>query len=72
MEKILKKDKHLKQNIGEEIQISLYSPIEKCKIFKGLLKDFNDKEIILETNNIDKIFERKNISQIKTIYNWDK
>ena len=60
----------MKENIGEEIQLSLFSPIDKSKIFKGFLKDFNDKEIVLEIQNENKKFERKNISQIKTVYNW--
>lgn len=83
LEKVLRKESHLKENIGNEIQINLFKPIEneikdkKKKINKqkeiyGKLKDFNEENIILELED-GKILniERKNISQIKTVYDWD-
>ena len=70
VEKVLKKDKHLKKSIGEEVQIKLFNPIDKNKQFIGKLKSFNDKEIVLEIENNNKSFERNNISQIKTVYKW--
>lgn len=69
IEKVLKKDKHLKSNLGVEVQIKLFKPIEKNKQYQGILKDFNEDEVIIETNEEIRL-ERKNISQIKTIYNW--
>ena len=68
IERILRKDKHLNQNIGKEINIKLFKKDEKGnKEYQGNLKEFNESEIILEDET--KI-ERKNIAQIKTIYNW--
>lgn len=69
IEKVLKKDKHLKANIGVEVQVKLFKPVEKNKQYQGILKDFNENEVIIETNEEIRL-ERKNISQIKTIYNW--
>lgn len=70
VEKILKKDKHLRANIGVEVQVKLFKPINKIKQFQGILEDFNENEVILETKEEIMALERKNISQIKTIYNW--
>lgn len=70
VEKVLKKDKHLKANLGVNVQIKLFKPINKNKQYQGVLKDFNENEIILETEEESITLERKNISQIKTIYNW--
>lgn len=68
VERILRKDKHLEQNIGEEINIKLFRKDEKGnKEYQGILKSFNDEKIVLEE---DIEIERKNIAQIKTIYNW--
>ena len=69
IEKVLKKDKHLESNIGVEVQIKLFKPINKVKQYQGILKGFNENEVILETEEEIRL-ERKNISQIKTIYNW--
>ena len=68
IEKILRKDKHLKNNIGAEINIKLFKKDEnRKKEYQGILKNFNEDYIIIDNINI----ERKNIAQIKTIYNWD-
>ena len=69
VERVLRKDKHLKANIGKEIQIKLFKPLEGYKQYKGILKDFsNDYVTILNVKEIK--IDRKNISQIKTVYNW--
>ncbi|MBO5413906.1 MAG: ribosome maturation factor RimP [Clostridia bacterium] len=70
VEKVLKKDKHLEANLGVEVQVKLFKPINKNKQYQGILKDFNENEVIIETNEERMALERKNISQIKTIYNW--
>ena len=68
IERVLKKDRHLKQNIGKEVQIKLFKKDEQGrKEIQGTLKAFDEEYIILED---DVKIERKNISQIKTIYNW--
>ena len=75
IEKLLRKDEHLKENIGEKVQLNLFKPIEEFKEKKkeiiGILKDFNDNNIVLELENGEIIIDRKNISQIKTIFDWD-
>lgn len=70
VEKVLKKDKHLEANIGTEVQVKLFKPINKSKQYQGILKNFNENEVTIETNEEEIVLERKNISQIKTIYNW--
>ena len=70
IERILRKDKHLEQNIGEEINIKLFKKDEEGKKeYRGKLKEFDENTITI-TIEEDKKIERKNIAQIKTIYNW--
>lgn len=70
IERVLRKDKHLERYIGEEIEVKLFKPINKQKQYVGILYSF-DKEIIKININEDILeFSRKDISQIKTIYNW--
>ena len=69
IERILRKDKHLEQNKGNKIVIKLFKKDEAGnKEYQGILKDFNEDFIELD-ENIQ--IERKNIAQIKTVYNWD-
>lgn len=68
IERILRKDRHLEQNIGEEINIKLFKKDENGKKeIQGKLKQYNEEFIELED---DTKIERKNISQIKKVYNW--
>ncbi len=124
LEKVLRKDEHLSQNIGNAIQINLFKPIDMeaslkgekvsesmeetehanktsigkvgkastiksptgkkskdkkmqnknsaIKEFVGNLKDFDENYIMLELENGEVLqVDRKNISQIKTVFDWD-
>lgn len=66
IERILREEKHFKQNVGNEVEIKLFKPIKSKKSINGILKDFDKEKIYLDDIEI----ERKNISQIKTVYNW--
>ena len=69
VERILRKDKHLEQNIGKEIHVKLFKKDENSKKeYQGILKNFNEQTVTLE-NEIQ--LQRKNIAQIKTVYNWE-
>ena len=90
LEKVLRKDKHLKEQIGNEIEIKLFKPVgpqnleetaqnvkkakkdNKTKELIGILKDFNKEEIIIQIGKAVINVDRKNISVIKTVYNWDE
>ena len=74
LEKILRKDEHLKQNIEKEIQVNLFKPIEingkKTKEIIGILKNFNVEQIEITQDKENIKLDRKNISHIKTDYDW--
>ncbi len=72
IERILRKDKHLKQNIGKEIQVKLFQKDEKGKKEQqGILQEFKEETITIENEYHERIeIERKKIAQIKTIYHW--
>ncbi len=70
VERILRKDKHLQSSIGEEVEVKLFKKDDNGnKSYIGTLEGFNDKEIKITTEK-EVTIERKNIAQIKTIYNW--
>ena len=70
IERKLRKDKHLEQNISKNVEIKLFKKDNNGKKeYTGKLKAFNQDEIIIETDN-EITIERKNIAQIKTIYEW--
>lgn len=67
VERILRKDRHLEQNIGKQVEAKLFKKDENgSKNYIGELKKFDE-----ETVTIDEVkIERKNIAQIKTIFEW--
>lgn len=69
IERVLRKDEHLKDAIGKEIEVKLFKPIEKQKEFVGILEDYNEEKIILGLEEKLEI-ERKNISLMKLKFNW--
>lgn len=75
IEKILRKDKHLEQNIGKEIEIKLFRKDENGKKqYQGILQEFNQEEIIIKNQTKSEVeeekIERKNIALVKTIFHW--
>ena len=70
IERKLRKDKHLEQNISKNVEIKLFKKDNNGKKeYTGKLKAFNQEEIIIETDK-EIAIEIKNIAQIKTIYEW--
>ena len=70
IERRLRKDKHLEQNISKNVEIKLFKKDNNGKKeYTGKLKAFNQEEIIIEADK-EITIERKNIAQIKTIYEW--
>ncbi len=72
VEKMIRKEKHLKENVGEIITIKLFKPLDGEKEYIGKLLDFNNEVLKVEIDEQVTIeIERKNISLIKKFYNWD-
>ena len=70
IERILKKDKHLQANIGTLVEIKMFKAIDGQKVLQGILKEFNKENIVLELEDKDLEISRKDISVIKTVYEW--
>lgn len=70
LERVLRKEWQLKKYIGEEVEIRLFKKDENnFKQYDGILKSVENE--YLEIEQEEKIYkiDRKNISQVKTIYN---
>lgn len=87
IEKVLRKDVHLQANLGEKVAIKLFRPIaiskeeimkngkkkkpEVTKELVGILKDFDKEAIYLTIDEEEMHIPRKEIVQIKTVFDWD-
>ena len=70
VERVLKNDKHLQNNIGSKVQAKLFKPLEGKKQYIGVLKSFDDENIQIDVDNKMIDIERKNIGQLKTVFDW--
>ena len=61
----LKKDKHLQKSIGQEVEIKLFKPIDKCKEFAGVLDSFDEEKITILEENVPRTFDRTDIALIR-------
>ena len=70
IERKLRRDEHLQQNISQNVEIKLFKKDNNGKKeYIGKLKSFNKDEITIEVES-EITIERKNIAQIKTVYEW--
>jgi len=71
VERVLKKDKHLQSNIGVNVEIKLFKPFNGQKKYEGILKSFDENNVVIEKDMEEISIERQNIGQIKTIFDWN-
>lgn len=70
IERILRKDKHLKANIGSLVEVKMFKAIDGQKVLQGILKEFSKDSIVIEVEEGNIEISRKDISVIKTVYEW--
>lgn len=71
LERLLRKEKHFLDNIGKEVKVKLYRPINKKKEFEGLLKSFENGTITLEVEKEILKFELKDTVSVNTVFNFE-
>lgn len=71
LERVLRKPNHFLSQIGNEISVKLFKPIEKKKEFIGILEEFDAQNgITLKVDNTTMKIDLKDIAVAKTIFNW--
>ena len=65
----LKKEKDYKRAIGKLVDVKLYKPLEKVKELTGVLKDFDNVTVTIETDSGEhKTIDRTNIAKISLAF----
>lgn len=72
VEKFLKYDKHFEKNLGKKIEINLYTKFENKKQYVGTLERYNENEIVILTDDEEISFDKKNVANVKLVYDWNK
>lgn len=66
----LKKDKDFNRSIGQDVDIKTYKAIDKQKEFTGALKAFDADTVTITIDEMDVVFERKNIALIRLAFDF--
>lgn len=67
----LKKEKDFKRSLGEEVEIRTYRMIDRKKEFTGILKDYDEKTVTIETDGgAAKTFEKSDIALIRLAFDF--
>lgn len=61
----LKKEKDFKRSLGKSVECKLYKAINKQKEFEGILKDFTEDTVTIETEGNELVLDRKDIAMIR-------
>ena len=67
LDRPIKTDRDLKRNLGKEIELTLFAKQDGQKVFKGVLKDFDDKNVTKQKKKGDFTFERTKIANMKLV-----
>lgn len=70
LERILRKEKHFMSQIGNEISVKLFKPINKQKEIIGILQEYSNNKIILNCNNELIKLDLKEVALVKTTFQW--
>ncbi len=68
LDRPLKTDRDLRRTLEKEVDITLFSKIEGKKLFRGVLKAFDEKTVTICTEKNETLtFEREKIGSIKLV-----
>lgn len=67
LDRPLKTDRDLNRNLGKEVDLNLFAKIDGKKSFTGILKEFDEKSVALQTENGILNFQRDKIASIKLV-----
>ena len=67
----LKKDRDFERNLGSEIEIRLFKPMDGAKVLTGILAGLEDGEILLETPEGEKRIPRKAAALVKPVVDME-
>lgn len=70
IERILRRDEHFNKYVNSKIEVSLFKPIDGNKKIECVLMGVDNNELIVNYNYNDIRIDRKDISVVKTIYEF--
>ena len=70
LERVLRKDRHFEKQIGNEISLKFFKPINRQKEINGILEEYNNGELTIKVDDETLKINLKDIAIAKTVFNW--
>ena len=68
VERELRTEAHILASIGEKADAKLFAPLNGSRVFKGILSEYADGNVVLEIGENKVSIPRSAISKLRTIY----
>lgn len=56
-----------RRNLGKEVEVKLYAPIDGKKQFEGFLTSYDDESVLIKMEDGDMTFKQKDISMMRQV-----
>lgn len=70
IERELRTDRHIEACLGCRVEVRLYAPLDGAKTFSGTLASFEDGRIGIETPTGERVFERRDVAKLRTLFDF--
>ena len=66
----LKKEKHFIKSMGQEVEVRTYKPIDKCKEFTGILTDYQNGDVTIQTEDNTRTFAKADVALVRLTFDF--
>lgn len=56
-----------RRNLGKEVEVKLYAPIDGKKHFEGFLTSYDDENVLIKIDDAEMTFKQKDISMMRQV-----
>ena len=56
-----------RRNLGKEVEVKLYAPIDRKKQFEGFLTSYDDESVLIKMEDGEMTFKQKDISMMRQV-----
>ncbi|GAB4246931.1 MAG: ribosome maturation factor RimP [Thermoleophilia bacterium] len=70
VERPLRRRSHFEQQLGEQVLVKTYAPVEGRKSWQGLLQEVQDEAVVLEADGLSVAIEFENIAKANLVFEF--
>ena len=56
--------------MGQEVEVRTYKPIDKCKEFTGILKDYQNGDVTIQMEDNTRTFAKADVALVRLTFDF--